>query len=117
MAILFAHASIVLAALAILGACGGDDHTELFDPNDGAAGQGGTGANGCADFPTWMAGKEYTTGDQVRATCQSPGGGQTLCTVGVTYLFTCNNGALCAVYPPGVEGWWGAWSVGMACDH
>ncbi len=109
-----------LAAGATLGACwGDDDHSDLFNESEGAPGEAGSGGgdDSCANLSAWMGGKDYKTGDQVGALCESPGGGQTMCTVGVRYLFTCNNGAQCGVYAPGADGWWGAWSVAMACAH
>jgi hypothetical protein len=88
----------------------------------GSTGSGGStttndaGTLGCRGAPEWMLGQTYTSGSSVRAVCMNPGGGSTMCDVGKTYLWTCKEGAVCGIYAPGADGWWGAWTVGMRCD-
>jgi hypothetical protein len=82
----------------------------------GGSGSSDAGATGCRGAPEWMMGQTYPAGATVRGVCMNPGGGSTMCDVGKTYLWTCNQGAVCGIYAPGVDGWWGAWTVGMRCD-
>lgn len=63
-----------------------------------------------------MMGRDYQPGSSVRAACMNAGGGSTVCEVGKNYVWTCKEGAVCGVYGPGTDGWWGAWTVGMRCD-
>ncbi len=87
-----------------------------------SAGSGGSGSiadaggSGCHGASAWMMGWPYMAGASVKAVCMNPGGGSTMCDVGKTYLWTCKEGAVCALYAPGADGWWGAWTVGMRCD-
>jgi hypothetical protein len=104
------------------GSSGTGNGTSGSGGRGGSAGSGGSGnpvdagVQGCRGAPEWMLGQTYTQGANVRAVCMNPGGGVTNCEVGKTYLWTCKEGAVCGIYAPGADGWWGAWTVGMRCD-
>jgi len=131
---------LLISSIVVAG-CGGSDYADYFLPTgaarssgtaatstttgktDGgadASGAGGArvdaGSSVCRDAATWAMGKDYKSGTSVRAVCMNPGGGLTVCEVGVTYLWICKESSACATYAPGVDGWWSAWTLGMRCS-
>jgi hypothetical protein len=101
-------------------AADGGTHAATGGTADSAASGGGgavdAGSAACREAPTWTMGQSYKAGTAVRAVCANPGGGLTVCVVGITYLFVCNESTACATYAPGADGWWGAWTLGMRCS-
>jgi chitodextrinase len=83
-------------------------------PAGGAPSGGATGGTGCS-APAWVSGNTYKAGDVVTAVCNAPGGGQTVCTTGKKYPWTCF-GAQCTIYGAGADAWWANWNIGAACN-
>jgi hypothetical protein len=91
----------------------------------GAGGGGGSsgnpvdgGATGCPGTADWQMGNTYAQGDKVRAVCSVSGTGTSQCTMGKTYMFTCNDPGLgiCALVAPGAANWWLVWALGSQCN-